>query len=100
MWGSDMGAALLQVESAVNRTLPDLPAGSVFTARRMDPTVFPMAAYSLTSDTLGQVELRDVGEQQLVPLLSAINGVAQGGHHGGADPGIPGRRGSGQIECL
>jgi multidrug efflux pump subunit AcrB len=77
MWGSDMGAALLQVESAVNNILSDLPAGTVFTARRMDPTVFPVAAYSLTSDTLDQVALRDVGEQQLVPLLSAINGVAK-----------------------
>ena len=76
-WGSDMGAALLQVESAVNQILPDLPAGTAFTVRRMDPTVFPMAAYSLTSGTLSQVLLRDVGEQQLVPLLSAINGVAQ-----------------------
>jgi CzcA family heavy metal efflux pump len=76
-WGSDMGAALLQVESAVNQILSDLPPGTVFRARRMDPTVFPMAAYSLTSNILTQVDLRDIGEQQLVPLLSAINGVAQ-----------------------
>ncbi len=77
VWGSDMGAALLQVESAVNQILPDLPADTTFMVRRMDPTVFPMAAYSLTSDTLSQVELHDVGVQQLVPLLSAINGVAR-----------------------
>ncbi len=76
-WGSDMGAALLQVESAVNRILPDLPAGTGFTARRMDPTVFPMAAYSMTSDTLTQVDLRDIGDQQLLPLLSAVDGIAQ-----------------------
>ena len=78
-----MGAALLQVESAVNRILPDLPAGTGFTARRMDPTVFPMAAYSLTSNTLTQVDLLDIGDQQLVPLLSAINGIAQVGVMGG-----------------
>jgi CzcA family heavy metal efflux pump len=76
-WGSDMGAALLQVESAINQILPDLPAGTAFTVRRMDPTVFPMAAYSLTSDTLSQIDLRDVGDLQLVPLLSAIKGVAK-----------------------
>ena len=76
VWGSNMGAALLQVESAVNQILPDLPVGTAFTARRMDPTVFPMAAYSLTSTTLTQVDLRDIGDQQLVPLLSAINGIA------------------------
>jgi CzcA family heavy metal efflux pump len=83
VWGSNMEAALLQVESAVNQILPDLPAGTTFTVRRMDPTVFPMAAYSLTSNTLSQVALRDVGEQQLVPLLSAINGVAQVSTMGG-----------------
>ncbi len=77
VWGSNMEAALLQVESAINRILPDLPAGTAFTVRRMDPTVFPMAAYSLTSNALTQVMLRDIGEQQLVPLLSAINGVAR-----------------------
>jgi len=77
VWGGDMGASLLQVESAVSQILPDLPAGTTFTVRRMDPTVFPMAAYSLTSNALSQVRLRDVGEQQLVPLLSAVNGVAQ-----------------------
>jgi CzcA family heavy metal efflux pump len=77
VWGSDMGAALLQVESAVNQILPDLPADTTFMVRRMDPTVFPMAAYSLTADTLSQVDLRDIGVQQLIPLLSAINGVAR-----------------------
>ena len=76
-WGGDMGAALLQVDSAVNQILPDLPAGTAFTVRRMDPTVFPMAAYSLISKALSQVRLRDIGDQQLVPLLSAIPGVAQ-----------------------
>lgn len=76
-WGSDMGAALLQVESAVNQVLPQLPVGTTFTVRRMDPTVFPIAAYSLTSNTLSQITLRDVGEYQLLPLLSAIDGVAE-----------------------
>ncbi len=77
VWGSDMGAALLQVQSAVNQILSDLPAGTTFLVRRMDPTVFPMAAYSLTSSTLSQTELHDIGVQQLLPLLSSIKGVAR-----------------------
>lgn len=76
-WGSDMGASLLQVESAINQILSDLPAGTSFTVRRMDPTVFPVAAYSLTSNTLSQIELRDIGKLRLIPLLSSINGVAR-----------------------
>jgi len=76
-WGSDMASTLLQVESAVNQVVPGLPAGTKFMLRRMDPTVFPVAAYSLTSDTLSQVKLRDIGEYQLLPLLSSIEGVAK-----------------------
>jgi len=76
-WGRDMAAAMLQVESAINQALPDLPPGVSFTVRRMDPTVFPVAAYSLTSRTLSPVKIRDVAKLQLLPLLSSINGVAK-----------------------
>ena len=82
-WGSDMVAAMLQVESVVNQTLPSLPAGTVFTVRRMNPTVFPVAAYSLSSDTASLIELRDLALYQLVPLLSAVDGVAHVGVMGG-----------------
>lgn len=83
-WGSDMALALQQVEGAVNASLSALPAGTSFSARRMDPTVFPMAAYSLTSSTLDPVRLRDIAQYELVPLLSAIDGVASVGVLGGA----------------
>ena len=76
-WGDDMVAAMLQVESAINQVLSELPAGTRFMVRRMDPTVFPVAAYSLTSDSESLVQLRDLASYQLVPLLSSINGVAK-----------------------
>ena len=76
-WGEDMVAAMLQVESAINQVMPDLPAGTRFIVRRMDPTVFPVAAYSLTSDTESLVQLRDFASYRLAPLLSSINGVAR-----------------------
>ncbi len=75
-WGEDMIAAMLQVGSAINQVLPTLPAGTSFSVRRMDPTVFPVVAYSLTSDLKTLVELRDIGQYQLIPLLSSIDGVA------------------------
>ena len=59
-WGQDMIAALLQIESAVNKVLPTLPPGTTFDVRRMDPTVFPVIAYSLTSKVHSLVELRDI----------------------------------------
>ncbi|MGD8843328.1 MAG: efflux RND transporter permease subunit [Gammaproteobacteria bacterium] len=76
-WGRDMIAAMLQVESAVNQVLPELASGTRFTVRRMDPTVFPVAAYSLKSESRSLVQLRDLARYQLVPLLSSIDGVAR-----------------------
>lgn len=82
-WGADMVAAKLQVESAINQVLPGLPQGTTYLVRRMDPTVMPVLAYSLTSDTHSLVELRDIALYQLRPVLSTVKGVAKVGVQGG-----------------
>ena len=84
-WGIDMVEAMLQVNSAVNQITGSLPAGTSFEVSRMDPTVFPTLAYSLTSDRLSLVQLRDVAYFQLRPFLSAIAGVRKVGVQGGAE---------------
>ena len=76
-WGEDMVAAMLQVESAINQVMPSLPQGTTFNARRMDPTVFPVLAYSLTSDTHSLVDLRDIALYQLRPLTFDDHGSRQ-----------------------
>ena len=83
-WGEDMVAATLQVESAVSQVNAGLPPGTLFRVRRMSPTIFPVLAYSLTSDTRSLVELRDIALYRLRPLLSAVKGVAKIGVQGGA----------------
>ncbi len=83
-WGADMVAAMLQVESAINKVLGSLPAGTTFDVRRMDPTVFPVLGYSLTSDTRSLVELRDLALYQMWPVLSTVSGVSQVQVQGGA----------------
>ena len=75
-WGLDMVSAMLQVESAINQVRSALPATLAFTVRRMEPTVFPVLGYSLSSARQSQVALRDVAQYQIRPLLSAIPGVA------------------------
>lgn len=84
-WGTDMVAAELQVDAAVNQILPSLPPGATASARRMEPTVFPIIAYSLTSTTLSPVALRDLAQYQLRPLLTGVPGVADVGVTGGRD---------------
>ncbi len=82
-WGLDIVSVALQVESAIAKLLPDLPAGFRFDVRRMDPTVFPVIGLSLTSPSLTLVELRDLALYDLGPRLSTIDGVARVGVIGG-----------------
>ncbi len=93
-WGTDMASATLAINAALSQALPSLPSGVLVTTRRMDPTVFPVVAYSLRSDSLDSSALRDLAAYQLRPLLAGISGVAhvdvQGGtmeeYHVDVDP--------------
>ena len=76
-WGSNTEIGALQVQSALADILPTLPQGTIFTVRRMDPTVFPVAGYSLASDGIDQIALRQFAHDELIPLLSTISGVAK-----------------------
>ncbi len=83
-WGIDMAEAMQLVESAVSHALAQLPSGTTFNVRRMDPAVFPVAGYSLTSKASSLVTLRDFAQYELVPLLSTIDGVGSVEVQGGA----------------
>src|ERR1700729_188055 len=71
-WGADMSVALQEVNVVAGQILPLLPVGTRLSTRRMDPTTFPVLAYSLRSHTLSPSALRDLAEYQLRPLLSGI----------------------------
>ncbi len=83
-WGSDMDLALQRVQSALAAAQQTLPAGVAFDVRRQDPTVDPVAAYSLTSARATPVELRRFADLTLAPVLSTIDGVARVQSQGGA----------------
>lgn len=76
-WGTDMASATLQVNSAIAQIVPTLPPGTTTLTRRMDPTVFPILAYSLTAEAVPLNTLRDMAQFQLRPLLSGVPGVAR-----------------------
>ncbi len=83
-WGRDMTASTLLVDAAVSRVVASLPKGTVYDVRRMDPTVFPVIAYALQSDTVDAVALRDFATFRIVPLLSSIQGLSRVSVQGGA----------------
>lgn len=83
-WGTNMAQATLQAQAAIGEILATLPAGTTMQVRRMDPTVFPVMAYSLTSQRESLSALHDLAQFQLRPLLSSVEGVAHVDVAGGA----------------
>lgn len=83
-WGRDMIATTLLVDAAIAQVLPRLPPGTAYNVRRMDPTVFPIISYALTSDKLTPNALRDLAQFQIVPLLASVPGLARVDVQGGA----------------
>lgn len=83
-WGTDMATSALQVNAAIAQILPALPVGTRMLVRRMDPTAFPIIAYSLISDSLPLTAITDLAQYQLRPLLSGVEGVARVQVVGGA----------------
>jgi multidrug efflux pump subunit AcrB len=84
-WGRDMTAATLQIDTALSHIMSSLPAGTTSITRRMEPTVFPIIAYGLTSDKFSVTELRDLVKFQIIPLLTTVPGLAKVDFVGGAD---------------
>ncbi len=82
-WGLDMITKTLEVQSAIQGALPDLPPGVGYEVRRMDPTVFPVIGLSLRSSKRSLTELRDIALYDLRPRLSTVTGVAKIGVQGG-----------------
>ena len=87
-WSDDMVAATNATQGALATILPDLPAGTRFTVRRSDPTIFPVLGLSLTSNKRDGVALAKLAELQLRPLLSTVPGVAGVDVLGGANPEV------------
>src|SRR6185312_1607993 len=75
-WGEDMVSAKLATDSALAQLSTDLPAGTRFTVRRSDPTVFPMLGIALTSKSLDQAALRQIAELKIRPALTGVPEVA------------------------
>lgn len=84
-WAQDMVGAMLMTESAVNQQTASLPTGTQFAVRRMDPTVFPVLAYSLTSDTLSLTQLHDIAQYRLRPAVATVDGVGHASVLGGRE---------------
>ena len=75
-WGSDVQQTLQLLQGRIANIRSSLPSAVQIQTEQMRVTVFPILGYSLTSDTLDPVELRDIALYQIRPALLRVPGVA------------------------
>ena len=99
-WGDDMLAATQAAQGAMATILPDLPSGTRFAVRQSDPTIFPVLGLSLTSAGHSGVELAQIANLKLRPLLSTVPGVAGIDVLGGGAPELAIEIDPGRLQAL
>lgn len=85
-WGTDMQAALQKVQANVTQVQSGFPTGTHVDSELLNPSVFPIMGYSLTSKTLSQQDLRHLALYTLRPRLLRVPGVRQISVLGGDTP--------------
>jgi CzcA family heavy metal efflux pump len=76
-WGTDMYTTLQLVQARLAQIRGAMPASITVTAERLNPTVFPILDYSVTSKTRSLADLRNLALYTLRPRLARVPGVAR-----------------------
>jgi CzcA family heavy metal efflux pump len=76
-WGTNVQQTLQFLQGRISNVRNTLPASASIRAEQMSVAVFPIHGYSLTSDKLSLVELRDIALYQIRPTLMKVKGVAR-----------------------
>ena len=82
-WGSDVDLGKQRIEAKISSIKQDLPAGVAITVEKMNPSILPVFGYSIEGKDKSQIELRNLAEFTLKPILSRVPGVSDVGVIGG-----------------
>ena len=76
-WGTDVQQTLQLLQGRIANVRSALPPGATIRTEQMQVAVFPILGYSLTSDSVSLVDLRDIALYQIRPALMRVAGVAR-----------------------
>jgi CzcA family heavy metal efflux pump len=76
-WSANVQEVLQLLQGRIANIRNTLPSTAAIEAEQMTVSVFPILGYSLTSDSLDLVQLRDIALYQIRPALLRVHGVAR-----------------------
>ena len=85
-WNENMVLQLQLVDAALSKVEQTLPSTARITTNRLTFASFPILGYALTSDTVSQTRLWEIGTYDLKPPLNRVSGVSTVVVQGGQVP--------------
>lgn len=82
-WGSDIDLGKQQIQARINEIKSSLPPDLNITVEKMNPSILPVIGFSLEGENKSQIELRQIAEFTVKPMLERIAGIADVGVTGG-----------------
>jgi CzcA family heavy metal efflux pump len=76
-WNSNVDLGKQRTEARINAIKSLLPAGVIITVEKMNPSILPIMGFSLEGKSFSQIELRQIAEYTVKPLLSRIEGISE-----------------------
>jgi CzcA family heavy metal efflux pump len=76
-WGSDIDLAKQRIEAQINAVKQNLPPGLNVTIEKMNPSILPVMGFSLEGEGKSPIELRQIAEYTVKPVLSRIEGISE-----------------------
>ncbi len=73
---ADINVALQRVSTAVSSVQSSLPKGTDVVIQQVDPNLFPVLGYALSSNRLNSMRLREAAQYQVRPQLLGLPGVS------------------------
>jgi CzcA family heavy metal efflux pump len=82
-WDADVDLSQQRIESRINEIRNTLPVDVQITVEKMNPSILPVMGYSIESNNLSPIELRELAVYTIQPYLSQVEGVSRVAVSGG-----------------
>ncbi len=76
-WQTDLDLSKQQIESSINQIKDELPAGTLITVEKMNPSILPVVGYVVESKGRSNIELNQLANYTIKPFLSQVEGVSE-----------------------
>ena len=76
-WKEDIDLCKQQVESSINQIKAELPAGTVISVEKMNPSILPVIGYVIDGKGKSNIEINQIANYIVKPFLSQVPGVSE-----------------------